>query len=170
MRRQMMFIRILPKEVSTVQRLQIKLRKSLILEIQTIQNILISNYELVYPKLCEVLTNTSLSKDSSNSFIWHKLAKVMAIGYLEIELQHFIINGQKIHNESQAARLLSEYLYGNYSKSNSISSYLNQTKQKVKNENKNIFISSRLKDLKKIAADVWYVYENVYCTQEGRMV
>jgi hypothetical protein len=131
--------------------LQKKIRKVLKLEIETIQNILISNYELVYPKLNSVFINTDGSISPSSTSIWFKIAQIMATGYLKIEKHHYIVDGQKIYNESEVARIISKHLYGNESKSSSISPYLNQTKQGVKGDNKNIFIPTRIKELKFIA-------------------
>lgn len=131
--------------------LQEKIRKVLIIEVETIQNIIISNYELIYPKLSSVFNESVTALNKSNTFTWYKIAKTMATGFLEIEKLHYIINGKKIHNESEAARQMSKHIYGNESKSKSIKPFLNQTKQNVPDENKNIFLYHRIKDLKIIA-------------------
>lgn len=134
--------------------LQLKIKESLELEIKTIKNILISNYELVYPKLNSLFVKSDLSLIPSSSFAWYKIAQLMATGYLKIENQHYIVENKIVYNESEAARQVSTHLHGNDGKFSSIASYLNQTKQNVPNENKNIFIYSRINDLKNIANEV----------------
>jgi hypothetical protein len=134
--------------------LQIEIKKTLKLEIESIKSILIYNYEPIYGKIDNVLNRINLPKTFNKhiSSIWYKLAKIMAEGYLVIEKSYYIINGEKIGNESEVARSVSKHINGNVSGWESFKPYLNQTKSNIDN-NKNIFLYSRLETLNFIAVE-----------------
>lgn len=135
--------------------LQIEIKEKLKLEIEALKNILIFNFDAIYPKLSNVLNriNTSNSSEKTPSFTWYKIAKIMAEGYLEIQDDgYYILNGVKEFNESKAARMVSEHLYGHPNDYDKITPFLNRTKSKI-DDNKNIFRSSRVSALKSLAAN-----------------
>ncbi|WP_405608378.1 hypothetical protein [Polaribacter sp. Asnod1-A03] len=135
--------------------LQIKIKKTLKLEIESLKSILIYNYKPIYGKIDNVLNRINLPKNFNKHIgsIWYKLAKIMAEGYLVIAKNHYIINGEIITNESEVARSVSKHLNGNYTGWESFKPYLNQTKSNANND-KNIFFYSRLEILNFIAVEV----------------
>lgn len=134
--------------------LQIEIKEKLKLEVESLKNILVSSFESIYPKLNHVMNRKDLPDFSEKilSFNWYKIASIMAEGYLEIKENHYIVNGAEVYNESKAARLVSSYLFGTPSNFEKIKPYLNQTKSCTKNNNKNIFIESRIDTLNSLAA------------------
>ena len=96
------------------------------------------------------LPNKYKEQTSVENTIWYKLAELFADGTINITNSlEYEFNGMLIESEHKMSRTISKYLRDTISPL-SIKSYLNRTKSNS-DDNKNIFIKSRLNELSLIA-------------------
>lgn len=140
--------------------LQKEIVEELKLNLKYLKEVIIEDFSAIYPNFNETLkldhknTQVYTSKPlQSTTRIWYKVAQLLANGILSININDYFFNNEYFYSATKLSKSISEYL-DNTINAKSIRPYLTETRfASGKDENKNIFIIDRYRELTLIASE-----------------
>tara|TARA_R110000744_G_scaffold114988_1_gene215065 strand:- start:20445 stop:21368 length:924 start_codon:yes stop_codon:yes gene_type:complete len=130
--------------------LQKEISDELVLNLKYLKEQIDEDFSDIYSTKTNLTKLNSKQKSQVNH--WYKIAELMADGTISISKEgHYFFKGKRVEIEKKMSELVAEQL-GHTIKPLSIKAYLNTTKSN-KIDDKNIFYSSRIKQLTVLSAD-----------------